>query len=89
MVLGLWLLKLLGFPSISAIQITSLHPGDLLVVQLPENASTVNAQQIRELLKDRLPSNVNCCVMIGDDIRLKVVRVVNPADRPLQRTIGG
>ena len=65
MVLGLWLHKLLGFPSVSAIQIASFHPGDLLLVQFPEDANTVSAQHIRELQKDRLPSAVNCCVTIS------------------------
>lgn len=84
-----WLHKLLGYPSVSAIQIASLHPGDLLVVQLPEHANVDHATHIRDLLKDRLPSTVNCAVVIGDEIRLEVVRVVNPADRPFNRPIGG
>ncbi|WP_144403993.1 hypothetical protein [Caballeronia cordobensis] len=81
--------KLLGYPSVSAIQIASLHPGDLLVVQLPEHANIDHARHIRDLLKERLPSTVNCAVMIADAIRLEVVRVVNPTDRPVQRPIGG
>jgi hypothetical protein len=80
---------LLGYPSVSAIQIAILHPGDLLVVQLPEHANTVIAEHIRDLLKERLPSTVNCALMIGDDIPIEIVRVVNPADRPLQRPTGG
>ncbi|MDR5790296.1 hypothetical protein P9281_27500 [Caballeronia sp. LP003] len=89
MTFGQWLHRLLGYPSINAIQIASLHPGDLLVVQLPEHANVDHATHIRDLLKDRLPSTVNCAVMIGDEIHLEVVRVVNPADRPLQQPIGG
>ncbi|WP_157697687.1 hypothetical protein [Caballeronia calidae] len=80
--------KLLGYLSVSAIQIASLHPGDLLVAQLPEHANQDLAVQIRDLVKDRLPFTANCAVMIGDDIRFDVVRLVNPADRPLQRPIG-
>ena len=86
---GGWFHKLLAYPSVSAIQIASLHPGDLLVVQLPENATADLAMHVRDLLKDRLPSTVNCCVMIGDSARFEVIRVVNPAERPLQRPIGG
>jgi hypothetical protein len=89
MAFGRWFHKLLGYPSVRAIQIASLHPGDLLVVQLPENATADLALHVRDLLKDRLPPTVNCCVMIDDGARFEVIRVVNPAERPLQRPIGG
>ena len=89
MAFGQWLHKLLGYPSVSAIQIASLHPGDLLIVQLPEHAPHDQALHIADVLKERLPSTVNCAVMIGDDARFDVIRVVNPADRPFARPIGG
>ncbi|MCG7403034.1 hypothetical protein [Caballeronia zhejiangensis] len=81
--------QLHSYPSVSAIEIASLHPGDLLAVHLPTHANRDHAEHIRDLLIDRLPSAVNCAVMMGDDVRLEVVRVVNPAYRPFQRPIGG
>jgi hypothetical protein len=89
MAFGPWLHKPLGYSSLSAIEIASLHPGDLLVVHLPEHATPDMATHISDLLKERLPSTVNCCLMVGDDVRFEVVRVVNPTDRPFQRPIGG
>lgn len=89
MAFGPWLHRLLGYPSVSAIQIASLPPGDLLVVPLPEHATIDHATHIRDLLKERLPSTVTCAVMTGDEICLDVVRVVNPADRAFNRPIGG
>ncbi|WP_250532414.1 hypothetical protein [Caballeronia sp. ATUFL_F1_KS39] len=89
MAIGQWLHRLLGYPSVSAIQIASLRPGDLLVVKLPDHTTPEVVLQIRDLLEQRIPKTVNCAVMVGEEIRFEVVRVVNPANRPFQRPIGG
>ncbi len=87
--LGRWLHDLLGYPWITAMEAATLHPGDLLIFHLPPGMSPEQCATIRDEIAHRLPSTVNCCLMLGDDVRIDVVRVVDPASRPMQqRPIG-
>ncbi|SAK63482.1 hypothetical protein AWB80_02871 [Caballeronia pedi] len=88
---GRWLRKVTGdvAPIVSEIEIASLHPGDLLIFHLPEQLSPDQVERLRADLTTRLPRTVNCCLMVGEDVRVDIVRVVDPTTRPMQRPIGG
>ena len=87
--LGKWLHKRFGYPWVTALEAVTLVPGDLLIVHLSADVTRTQAMTMREDLSRRLPPGVNCCMMLGDETRLDVVRVVDPASRPMQRPIGG
>lgn len=84
------LYEALGFPWITALEVTKLAPGDLLVIHCEQNAAiTADAlNRMRDDLAAQLPQGVQCVVMFGDT-RLDVVRMIDPSTRPMQRPIGG
>ncbi|MBC8638281.1 hypothetical protein IAG25_15785 [Caballeronia sp. EK] len=86
---GRWLADLIGAPLVTSIETASLNPGDLLIFHLPDSLSPDQVTALREQLATRLPTTINSCLMVGDDIRVDIVRVVDPASRPMQRPIGG
>ena len=82
--LAQWLYQVLGFPWITALEKTSLKPGDLLVVHCaPAHCTADDINRIRADLDDFLPAGVQCVVMLGD-VRIDVVRTIDPATRPMQ-----
>jgi hypothetical protein len=87
MALVRWLYSLLGFPFVSAIETAELQPGDLLVFHLPDGFSPEEVKRMQVELETRLPPNVKCCLVVGDEVRIDIFRA-DPTSRPV-RPIGG
>lgn len=81
--MGEWLHQVLGYPWIRAIDAITLHRGDLVVVNVANGWTRKQVEQMREDVSHYLPEGIQCVVMVGD-IRIEVVRVVDPCTRPLQ-----
>jgi hypothetical protein len=64
------------------VQAVKLSAGDVLVVSVASGTRRTELEAIRRQLEDVVPDGVRGVVMAGD-VRLDVVRTVDPTLRPL------